>query len=416
MVKLLKTKPKKNINLPADVLFCILFYLENDKKSISSFINVNRAWNQAAVPKIWAYPFEYIYLPKIIELYTMCLPYKDRKQLWWRGFPVNNSKMCKPNVNYVAFLKQLILGKLYEAVERWIEAKPRSWAVEKNAKTLWDVLCKLIFTINAQNPSSPLKSLSCDWGPNRIWHQYPAIISHFQKSLPSYSLLNVQKLSLHYIPNWRMLLDLAKCLPNIESLEILDYALSPPLCPLNERIFEKFMGKLKCLRSFMIFAHGTYPLIMLQSIGAQSASLRTLEIVYVNFEDSTKSSRSIFSALVTCQNLQHLVIKNCFFASESHLSLLTHAIFPKLETIQIIKSTYSFNRLIATMVINHYQLKLEEALYIPYQFHNYWNSFQQQILISVSAWCQANLISSEQTQKLVTIEKKFSQRIKLKLY
>ncbi|CAG8579897.1 5604_t:CDS:2 [Ambispora gerdemannii] len=343
--------------IPINCVYQILAYIDHDTRTLASLMLVSRMWAEAVVSIIWANPFVYFSKPGIIGTYISCLASKERKKLWRKGFLVATKKRKRPTFNYAVYLKELSLGTLFESVEIWISRRHKGWASIKDAPILWEAIYKLLLS-----QRSNLQSLSLDWGKKSIWQQYPRLLETSHKNA---YLKSLKKISLHYIPDWQMLLNLHKCAPQIETLEVLDYALSPPPKRNEERIFAELMLELKALKNFKLFGYGTFPQIMLSSLSAQMHSLRSVEIVYVNFdainaeEDDNESeggsggSSSVFTGLANCKQIEEIVVRNCHYAKEEHLAPLAQAEFPILRKIYIDECDSPWDKIMVAMIVNN---------------------------------------------------------------
>ncbi|CAG8574221.1 2305_t:CDS:2 [Ambispora leptoticha] len=306
-------------HIPINCIHQILVYIDYDIKTLASLILVSRIWAEAVIPIIWANPFDYLSKSGIIDTYISCLALRERKKLWRKGFPVVTKKRKRPTFDYSAYLKELSLGTLFEAVEIWLCEQHKGWASIKDAPILWEAICKLLLS-----QRSNLQSLSLDWGRQSIWQQYPKLL---ETSYKNAYLKSLNKISLHYIPDWQMLLNLRKCAPQIETLEILDYALSPSPKRNEERIFAELMLELKALKNFKLFGYGTFPQVMLSSL--------------------------TFAGLANCKQIEEIVVRNCHYAKEEDLAPLAQAEFPKLRKIYIDECDPPWDKIMAAMIVNN---------------------------------------------------------------
>ncbi|CAG8469423.1 2452_t:CDS:1 [Ambispora leptoticha] len=363
IAKITKSKTRNHLIIPLlneNVLYEIFRYLETDYKSLLSCILVCRFWCQSALSFYWAEPFHHLDHKLIVSSYIRCLDFDERTAL------VRN-EVVGARYNYAKYLKSLSMGTLYGAVEKWVEHTemvPRGRRKQhpqqrSNSQRILDIchsLCRL-FMSNDGN----ILNLTLDWGDIDFWQKYPSE-TYFDNE--STSLVNLSRLSIHYIYDWPIFKHLAKSAVNIETLEILGYSLFPAPKQSYENDLGLLISKQKRLRIFKLFGYGTTPSNTISAIASQANSLHSVEIIYVHFSGTSTVRGPSLEGLAACRNLREIVIKYCTFANDGQLKPLASAIFPYLRKLHFVESTYGWDETMVALIRNNFQ-NLEEVFFKP---------------------------------------------------
>jgi hypothetical protein len=111
---LFKKKKRKMSQLPADCLYEILKYLEDDKFTLNSCILVNRFWCEVSVRIFWRNVWNY----SISNFKTLiaCLPNESKEVLNKYKIIIKIPASNSPTFNYASFCKVLSIEQVYNKI------------------------------------------------------------------------------------------------------------------------------------------------------------------------------------------------------------------------------------------------------------------------------------------------------------
>ncbi|CAG8469468.1 6003_t:CDS:2 [Paraglomus occultum] len=346
----------KTRSLPTDCLFEIFRTFQCDYPTLFNCLLVCRSWAHAAVAFYWRMPLEHLKETLVIDNFLKCLNDEElcrfRKDVEW----VDERQ---PAFKYTEHLRALSLGELFNAVQKWVDRiqQDPTLAQELSLRA-WRIIVSHVMLI------SGIQSLSFDWGDKEIWREYPDLL----RSLPSERspFSSLQKLSLHYITDFTIFAHLSQSATNIEELEIIDYAFSPPPNYIEEQYLSSFIKSQTNLKRFKLFGHGCTPRKAITCLPSQYRTLTSLELIYIDFNGSDDMLGPIrWDGIAKCVNLQQLIIRYCSSATmDEHLYPLAHARFPLLRKIYIEESTYNWDELVISLIETN-PTNLREVFFKP---------------------------------------------------
>jgi hypothetical protein len=149
--------------LPADCLYEIFKYLENDKFTLNSCILVNRFWCEVSVRIFWRNVWNYNTLN--FRTLIACLSNKSKEILCENGIIISTPTSKFPTYNYASFCKVLSVEQVYNKInlllKRTISSKDSN-----NIKRMLPIVVQEIFKLFIKHVSS-LKKLEilsfCQW-------------------------------------------------------------------------------------------------------------------------------------------------------------------------------------------------------------------------------------------------------------
>ncbi|CAB4429352.1 unnamed protein product [Rhizophagus irregularis] len=167
--------------LPADCLYEILKYLENDKFTLNSCILVNRFWCEVSVRIFWRNVWNYNTLN--FRTLIACLSNKSKEILCENGIIISTPTSKFPTYNYASFCKVLSVEQVYNKInlllKRTISSKDSN-----NIKHMLPIVVQEIFKLFIKHVSS-LKKLEilsfCQWqSPPTHFIFYPGAKDFFK--------------------------------------------------------------------------------------------------------------------------------------------------------------------------------------------------------------------------------------------
>ncbi|CAG8654966.1 2853_t:CDS:2, partial [Paraglomus occultum] len=338
--------------LPSDILYYIFsMMVEKNLKTLNTCILVNKSWCEHALPIFWREPFrggEPICV-SVVDNYIGCLSDEEREVLEECGIRLRTYKGRSSCINYAQYLRYLSMADLYTVVRAWTDRTQirRSRRHSRNtystytlALNLGQMLCKLFLSDRAN-----ILSLSLDWGRG-----YPSWL--YAGGLTP-NLTHLRRLSIHHINEWSIFSHLANYAVNIQDLEILDYSLSSPALHSEEVSLAKFIECQNRLTKFKLFGYGTHPTMIPWSLRSQAKTLKSVEIIHINFLSDEKKGPSL-EGLVDCVCLEELCIRFCTDAKRDHLLPLHGATFPYLKKLHFVEcTTVAWEELMISLIITN---------------------------------------------------------------
>src|SRR2546423_2058540 len=112
------------VKLSVDCFDEIINYI-TDRKTLYSFLFINRLFCRKITPKLWSSPFALLEQssPCLIRTYMSCLSKKEKESLSRSGLPyriTRNKKDRPPLFAYPSFLKEFDFWCLKSSVEEWV--------------------------------------------------------------------------------------------------------------------------------------------------------------------------------------------------------------------------------------------------------------------------------------------------------
>src|SRR5436305_12541489 len=107
-------------SLPTECHYIILKNLQNDRKSLHSWILLNRSWCRNAMPFLWAKPFSMSPSKRnhqLIQTYVACLEDVDKSFIDDKGLSL--PILQRPLFDYASFLTEIKFNQIIYAIGYW---------------------------------------------------------------------------------------------------------------------------------------------------------------------------------------------------------------------------------------------------------------------------------------------------------
>ncbi|GBB85176.1 hypothetical protein RclHR1_11730001 [Rhizophagus clarus] len=97
----------------------IFLYFENDKKTLYSFLFVNRFWCKIIIPLLWKYPFSITSKGKEIKTLSSLLNEEEKLEIIKEGFILPPKDFSLILFNYASYIREYNTSTLYQSIEGW---------------------------------------------------------------------------------------------------------------------------------------------------------------------------------------------------------------------------------------------------------------------------------------------------------